>query len=76
MKIVNRSHHYFHTPLTGKQLLVAVSIVISYLCITMLACFVIPELSTYMYISFIVIIILLGAIIKLCDYLYKKQQVK
>jgi len=77
MKIVNKSHRFFHTPLNNWQIVVLVSIVVFYLCICIVVTFTISEkLAMYMYVSFFAFALLFLAIIKLCDYLYKKQKVR
>jgi len=77
MKIVNKLHRFFHTPLTDKQTVVFVSIVGFYLCVCIVIIFTISEkLATYMCSSFFAFVFLLLVISKLCDYLYKKQKVR
>ena len=75
MKIVNKLHRFFHTPLNNWQIVFLVGIVVFYLCISIVACFTISaELAWYMYIIFFAHVLLLLAIVRLCDYLYKKQE--
>lgn len=74
MEIVNKAYRVIHTPLNNWQIVIFVSIVLSYLLICMAVTFIIsPQVAMYMYWIFFGHVAVFLLIIKLIDYLYDKK---